>query len=532
MVVSRLFGREWDLTPVATHPLLLERASGILLHPTSLPGRFGVGTLGADARRFADMLAVAHQRIWQVLPLGPTGFGDSPYQCLSAFAGNPLLIDLDTLVDMGLLDGADLAQVPEFPRDTVDFGAALYYKRRLLTRVADTFARRASPAIRDASDAFCDAHASWLDDFALYAAVKQAHDQRAWVEWEPAIAAREPAALDTWRRRLAPEVHAAKLAQFLFFEQWHALRAYCRARGVAIMGDAPIFVAHDSADVWTSREQFQLGPDGRPAVVAGVPPDYFSATGQLWGNPLYRWDVMAADGYRWWIARLQATFDLFDLVRLDHFRGFEAYWEIPGGATTAIDGRWVTGPGAALFDAVRGALGDLPIIAENLGVITPEVEALRHRFGFPGMAILQFAFGTDPQAPTFRPHNLARDVVAFTGTHDNDTIVGWWTATDTGHSTRTPDDVARERQYAQRYLGAEGQDIHWAFIRAALASVAKLTIFPLQDVLGVGSEGRMNVPARPTGNWRWRCRWELATEPAMRRLADLTEIYDRVPAAR
>lgn len=513
-----------------THPLLLERTAGILLHPTSLPGPHGIGALGRDARRFVDCLSAMHQRVWQVLPLGPTGYGDSPYQCLSAFAGNPLLVDLDLLVEEGLLGREDFDPATVFPEDEVDFGAVVASKTRALTRAGESFGHRASPTIRAAYDDFCRQQVDWLDDFALFAAAKAAHDGRAWVEWEPGIAAREPEALARWRASLAAEVETARVVQFLFHHQWASLRAYCRARGVRLMGDVPIFVAHDSADVWVHRELFQLEPDGRPSAVAGVPPDYFSRTGQLWGNPLYRWDVMQRDGYRWWVERMRSALSLVDLVRLDHFRGFEAHWEVPANATTAMDGRWVRGPGAPLFDALVAALGELPVVAENLGVITPEVEALRQRFGFPGMAILQFAFGTDPQAPTFRPHAYTRDRVAFTGTHDNDTIVGWWTSDDAGHSTRSTDDVARERDLARRYLGVDREAVHWAFVRGVLASVANLAIVPLQDVMGVGSEGRMNVPARPTGNWRWRFSWPMLTADDQQRLADLAVLYDRSPA--
>ena len=505
------------------------RASGILLHPTSLPGQRGIGTLGVEARRFVDFLAAAGQRVWQVLPLSPTGYGDSPYQALSAFAGNPLLVDLDQLVEDGLLPRTELATAPAFPGDRVDFERVIPFARGALARAFDLLGS-APAAERGAFETFCHGHRAWLDDFALFAALKDAHEGVAWVAWDPAVARRESAALRAWTARLAREIEATKFVQFLFFRQWAALRDYAHGRGVRLMGDVPIFVAHDSADVWARPDLFDLGPDGHPGVVAGVPPDYFSATGQLWGNPLYRWDLIAAEGYRWWIERFRATFSLLDLVRLDHFRGFEAYWEIPWPAETAMHGRWVKGPGEALFEAVRDALGELPIVAENLGVITPEVEALRTRFGFPGMAILQFAFGTDPQAPTFRPHAYARDRVVYTGTHDNDTALGWWTGKGAGDSTRTADDVAREHEFARRYLGTDGAEMHWVLIRAVLASVADLAMVPLQDLLGLGSEARMNVPGKATGNWRWRCRPGVLDHRLAARLRELTTLYDRTAA--
>jgi 4-alpha-glucanotransferase len=505
------------------------RASGILLHPTSLPGQRGIGTLGVEARRFVDFLAAAGQHVWQVLPLSPTGYGDSPYQALSAFAGNPLLVDFDQLVEDGLLARADLGTAPAFPGDRVDFERVIPFVRGALARAFDRLGS-APAAERAAFETFCHGHRAWLDDFALFAALKDAHGGVAWVAWDPAVARREPGALRGWTARLAREIEAAKFVQFLFFRQWAALRDYAHGRGVRLMGDVPIFVAHDSADVWARPDLFDLQPDGHPGVVAGVPPDYFSATGQLWGNPLYRWNVMADAGYRWWIERFRAVFSLVDLARLDHFRGFEACWEVPWPAETAMQGRWVKGPGAALFEAVRDALGELPIVAENLGVITPEVEALRTRFGFPGMAILQFAFGTDPQAPTFRPHAYTRDRVVYTGTHDNDTTIGWWTGAGAGDSTRTADDIVREHDFARRYLGTDGSAMHWVLIRAVLASVADLVMVPAQDLLGLGSEARMNVPGKATGNWRWRCGFGLLDDRLAARLRELTVLYERAAA--
>ena len=404
------------------------RSSGVLLHPTSLPGRFGIGDLGPAAFEFIDQLASAGQRIWQVLPLGPTGYGDSPYQSFSAFAGNPLLVSIDLLQADGWLDEADLGVAAQFVAGRVDYEAVIAHRRTLWPRLLERL-DAGSPDMRRRFEHFCDAEARWLDDFGLFMALKDAHDQVAWSEWESEISAREPAAIARWSTRLEKEIRQHKLAQFLFFDQWARLRAHCQQRSLQILGDLPIFVAHDSADVWARRELFRLDADGRPSVVAGVPPDYFSATGQLWGNPHYDWDRIARSDFAWWIDRVRALLTLVDRIRFDHFRGFVASWEVPSGATTAIDGEWRPGPGAALFEAMQRALGlePLPFVAENLGVITPEVEALRNRFGFPGMAILQFAFGTDPQAPDFRPHNYPRNLAVYTGTHDNDTTAGWWT---------------------------------------------------------------------------------------------------------
>jgi 4-alpha-glucanotransferase len=503
------------------------RKSGILLHPTSLPGRFGIGDLGKEAHGFVDFLAGAGQRLWQVLPLGPTGFGDSPYQSFSAFAGNPLLISLERLVEDGLLERDEL-KPPAFAADAVDYGAVIAFKLPLLERAFHRFKERASPSARRPFSAFCRREGGWLDDYALFAALKEAHGGAAWHEWEEEIALRRPEALARARERMAAPIEARRFVQYQFFRQWAALKRHAARAGVEIMGDVPIFVALDSADVWAHPELFQLDENGKPTVVAGVPPDYFSETGQLWGNPLYRWDAMAKTGYRWWIDRLRATLAVVDVVRLDHFRGFEAYWEVPAGEETAVNGRWVKGPGDGLFEALRTALGRLPIVAENLGVITPEVEALRERFGLPGMAVLQFAFGGGDPDSDFLPHNYTRDRVVYTGTHDNDTTIGWWTS-GAGDTTRTDEDAERERTFAKKYLATDGWEIHWALIRAALASVADLAIVPLQDVLGQGSEARMNLPARAEGNWRWRFTAGALTPQIGDRLRDLTGIYGRAP---
>jgi 4-alpha-glucanotransferase len=491
-----------------THSIIFPRASGVLLHPTSLPGPNGIGELGAEADRFIDFLAASGLKIWQMLPVGPTGYGDSPYQCFSAFAGNPLLID------------AGSAGEP-LPTDSVHFEEVIPRKRALLQAAVNAFV----PDER--YHAFVEANADWLEDYALFMALKGVHHGVSWTGWAHGAAMREPAALESWRDKLKIEMQRVQIEQFLFFSQFHRLRDACARRGIQLMGDLPIYVAHDSADVWANRDIFKLDAHGKPLVQAGVPPDYFSATGQLWGNPIYRWDVLASRGYDWWIRRMRAALGLFDIVRLDHFRGFEAYWEVPGNAATAELGRWVAGPGDALFAAMSAALGPLPIVAENLGLITPAVEALRERLGFPGMSILQFAFGSDGQAHDFKPHNFPKERVVYTGTHDNDTTVGWWSSTGTGDSTRSQTQVAKEKAYAMRYLASDGMEIHWTLIRAALASVANTVLVPMQDILGLGSEARMNLPGRESGNWRFRFLWDQVTPEITRRLRALVETYER-----
>ena len=503
------------------------RSSGILLHPTSLPGPYGIGELGAEAHRFADFLKDAGQRIWQLLPLGPTGYGDSPYQCFSAFAGNPMLISLDTLVKRGYLSREDLDPHPAFPRDKVDFGPLIEWKTPLLRKASQGFNRTATSADRHDFEQFCERHSSWLEEFALFMALKEVHNNIMWTLWEPELALRDPVALDKARQDLQQQIACNKFIQFEFARQWSELKAHCERNGIRVMGDVPIYVAQDSSDVWAAPGMFDLEADGKPRVIAGVPPDYFSSTGQCWGNPIYLWEVHAKTGFQWWIARFRRAFEMLNMIRLDHFRGFEAYYEIPGTATTAVNGQWVKGPGVALFEAVEAALGNLPILAENLGVITAEVESLRNRFGFPGMAILQFAFGKDPQAPDFKPHNYPSHRVAYTGTHDNDTVVGWWTSTGAADSTRTAEDVEEEMEFARRYLNTDGSEIHWAMIRTLMASVADTAIFPLQDVLGVGSEGRMNLPGTSSGNWHWRYRSEDLTIGIGARLRLLAQTYDR-----
>ena len=504
------------------------RANGILLHFTSLPGRHGIGDFGASAYEFADFLSDAGQHLWQVLPLNPTGYGDSPYQCFSAFAGNPLLLSLDRLQDQGVLRAADLAETPRFPEDFVDYGRCIEFKMTALRRAGQCFFADSSGEDRAAFNLFCENESSWLNDYALFMACKDAHRGIAWTSWDPGIRRRDPQAISEWSTKLEPQIKAYKYWQFEFFQQWKRLKSYCEQKKIRFMGDMPIYVANDSADVWAHRDLFHLDDDGRATVVSGVPPDYFSATGQLWGNPIYRWDLLAATSYKWWIERFRASFSLFDIVRLDHFRGFEAYWEVPASETTAVHGRWVKGPGEDFLRALQDAFGPLPIIAENLGVITPAVEQLRQQFGLPGMAILQFAFGNDPQGPSFRPHNYSRDLVAYTGGHDNDTTVGWWNSSGVGDSIRLPEDVRREHEFASAYLNLkDDSEINWVMIRTLLASVADMAVVPLQDVLGLGSSARMNLPGTVSGNWKWRYRPGALNGELSAKLRSLVNLYDR-----
>jgi 4-alpha-glucanotransferase len=502
------------------------RASGILLHPTSLPGPFGIGDLGPEAYRFVKFLSASAQSLWQILPLGPTGYGDSPYACYSAFAGNTLLISPERLVDDGLLSESELADYLIDSPDRIDFGKVHERKDALTELAYQNFKRTPSPELRESFIAFNRREARWLDDYALFRALKDANDGVAWTDWEPVLVKRTTEALAAARTELADQVEAHKFYQFLFFRQWYALKGHCNGLGISIVGDLPIFVAPDSADVWTNPDQFQLRESGVPLVVAGVPPDYFSSTGQLWGNPLYNWKRMLADGFDWWIERIRATFSQVDIARVDHFRGFAASWEIPGGDETAERGRWAPVPGRELFHAIRQKLGQLPVIAEDLGVITPDVVALREEFGFPGMRILQFGFGGDPKNSDL-PHNYLRNVAAYTGTHDNDTTVGWFESVAGEGSTRTDAQIKRERAFCLKYLNSTGEEIHWDFIRAVLASVANTAIVPMQDLLGLGGDARMNLPNTTSGNWNWRYKRELLTDTIALRLKNLTELYGR-----
>jgi len=497
------------------------RRSGILLHPTSLPGRFGIGDLGDAAYRFVDFLTASGQSYWQVLPLSPTGYADSPYQTLSAFAGNPMLISPEKLVENGHLSPSDLEDVPAFPTDLVDFGPVIQYKTGLLDRAFASCQAGAPPAQRTAFERFCDAQASWLDDLALFMALKETHALRPWHEWEPELVTREPEALDRWRASLADQIERQKHRQWVFFEQWLAVKRHANERGIRIVGDIPIFVSLDSADVWANPHLFHFDEELRPTAVSGVPPDYFSETGQLWGHPLYRWDVMAQEGYTWWIDRFRMAFTQADVTRIDHFRGFFNYWEVPAGAETATHGRWLYGPGADLFHAVTAALGNVAIIAEDLGDFDAEsragVDALQTEFGYPGMKVLQFAFSGGPDSP-FLPHQFIRDCIVYTGTHDNDTTAGWYRASST----------EAERDYARKYLGSDGSDIAWDMIRLAWSSIANTAITTTQDLLSLGHEFRMNTPGtvgRP--NWCWRLLPGALSDEIAARLLELTAVYGR-----
>ena len=488
------------------------RTSGILLHPTSLPSPFGIGDFGPEAYKFVDFLAEAGQSLWQVLPLGPTGYGDSPYASYSAFAGNTLLISPERLVDEGLLDHADLEETPVGP---VDYGYVHEFKAELLNRAYERFRTTDQANLRSEFEAFVQQQSGWLDDYARFRSIKDEHGGIAWTEWDPSVV--PPPS----------QVEAYQFSQFLFFRQWSALRRYCHDRGIKIIGDFPIFVAHDSADVWVNPEQFKLDSKGKPFVVAGVPPDYFSATGQFWGNPLYNWKLMQADGFKWWIQRVRSIFAMVDIARVDHFRGFVACWEIPGDDKTAENGKWVETPGRELFNSIRQALGPLPIIAEDLGVITADVNALRDELGFPGMRVLQFAFGGGPKTSVDLPHNYIRNVVAYTGTHDNNTTVGWFNSVAGEGSIRTAKEIAEHRQFCLDYLNTTGEEIHWDFIRTVWASVADRAMAPLQDVLGLGSEARMNLPNSDQGNWSWRYHPGALARDLATKLLELTRLYGR-----
>jgi 4-alpha-glucanotransferase len=480
------------------HNPLTERRAGVLLHPTSLPGESGHGELGRQALRFVDFLATCGFTVWQTLPLGPTHADGSPYQCLSVHAGNAELICLRDLVKRGWLDEA---------------GGNVHAS---LARAWDGFGRLASKAERRAWADFRETHDAWLLDYARYQTIRNLQQGASWYEWPAGLRDRETGELARLDRDCASAIEQVCFEQFIFFEQWHALRDYARRRGVLLFGDIPIYVAHDSADVWTGREYFSIDDAGQPDVVAGVPPDYFSATGQRWGNPLYRWDRMAEDGYRWWIERFRSQLDMFDIVRLDHFRGFEKYWEIPADSETAVEGVWRAGPGAGLFEALTEEFGPLPLVAEDLGSITPEVDALRDRFGMPGMKIMQFAFEGGPENP-YLPQHHTENAVVYTGTHDNETTLGWFEALD-----------EKQKKTVYSMLGNPQADMPWALIEAALASSARLAILPMQDVLALGGEHRMNTPGTMLGNWSWQFDWGLVPEGLAARMHDMLQRHDRL----
>ena len=491
------------------------RSSGILLHPTSLSGAYGIGDIGPQAHRWVEFLADVGCGLWQVLPLGPTGFGDSPYQCFSAFAGNPYLVSPDELIEEGILSHDEIADRPDFPEENVDYGAIIPWKLDILDKAYAHFLQDASSKLVKAHQRFREEQAHWLEDFALFMALKESHGGGSWVEWPAALRQRDTHALERAREDHADLIKRQVFRQFVFFRQWGKLRAHAHKRGIRIIGDVPIFVAHDSAEVWARPELFNLDSDGNPTVVAGVPPDYFSETGQLWGNPLYRWEVHAANKYAWWIDRFRAVLQLVDIVRLDHFRGFAGYWEVPAEEETAVNGRWMPGPGKHFFRILQEALGELPIIAEDLGVITPDVADMRDYFDLPGMIILQFAFYGDPEEP-FLPHNHLKNRVVYTGTHDNDTTFGWFNRVSES-----------ERDFCRRYLGRDGQGIAWDMIRAAWSSVGVFALAPLQDFLGLGNEARMNYPGNPRGNWSWRMSKDAINQGLKGRLKEFNHLYQR-----
>jgi 4-alpha-glucanotransferase len=487
-----------------------------LLHPTSLPSRGGVGDFGPAAYRFVDFLASAKQGVWQVLPLGPLGYGNSPYSATSAFAGNPLLISLERLAEHGWVERSKLDALGTLS-GAVEYDRVFAQKMPLLFHAGRNFLRSASGEALRRFEAFCNETAWWLDDFVLFDALRSRYRLETWYRWPQDLAHRDPAALAQAREELADDLRIRSVLQFAFYEQWHALRRYCAERSIRVVGDVAIFVNHDSADVWTNREIFRLNDNLEPEVVAGVPPDFFSKTGQRWGNPLYRWDVMKQRGYEWWIRRLRWATQTCDYIRLDHFRGFDQFWEIPASDPTAVNGRWVDGPRDDLFIKLREALGGLPFFAEDLGYITPEVHALRDRLQIPGMAVLQFGFG-DEGAHMYLPHRAGGKVM-YTGTHDNDTVLGWWRSAAADH----------EKRNAESYVGRCEDGIHWAFIRAAQCSPANLSIIPLQDALGLGSEARMNTPSVDGGNWRWRYEDSQLRREIAAKLAHLAEVSDRLP---
>jgi len=498
----------------------LKRSCGLILHPTSLPGPFGIGSLGKQAFQFIEFLRSSGQSYWQVLPLGPAGCGNSPYQSPSSFAGNPLLIDPLKLVERGFLPGAVLDEIPAFPAGRVHYNRAAEFKMALLEKSFLHFRSEDGVEKRQAFAGFCSRQADWLDDFALFTALRGHYHGRnlsMWQQWPEDIARHKTAAVKKWQHKLADRVEENKFRQFLFFSQWDELKKAAACKNITIIGDIPIFTALDSADVWANRELFDLNREGYPNNVSGVPPDYFSPTGQLWGNPLYNWPQHRKNGYSWWQARIAQALRFFDIVRIDHFRGFESCWQVAAGSETAVEGKWLKGPGAELFNSLQKDLGKLPVIAEDLGVITPEVEELRESLGFPGMKVLQFAFGGGQWGKSiYLPHNYSPNCVVYTGTHDNDTLCGWYHA--------APEET---RNHVRHYLGVDGNDIAWDLIRLAYSSVAGLAMTTPQDLLKLGNEARFNLPGTPSGNWEWRLTAGMLTQDIAGRLSALAELYGR-----
>ncbi len=499
----------------------MDRSAGVLLHPTSLPSRHGIGDIGPGAHDYVRWLSEAGAKWWQILPLCPPGPGFSPYSAVSTFAGSPWLVSPEALVEDDLLSAADIDSPPEFPEGPLDIGRTSAWKTSLLRLSWERFRSGSGHQLREAFETFKEQDGWWLDDFGLFAALKDHHQGKSWLDWSQPLVRREPEALQEAGKALKDEIGFHQFCQFLFFRQWSRLKAVAVEHGVSILGDVPIFVALDSADVWAHPELFLLDENRRPTVVAGVPPDYFSETGQLWGNPLYDWERHAEDEYAWWIARTLHTLDLVDAVRLDHFRGFTAFWEVSASETTAVVGRWVPGPGRALFDALQGAIGSLPMVAEDLGEITPDVLELRRNLGLPGMAVLHFAFGPEPRS-TFIPYQLQKDMVIYTGTHDNNTTVGWY----------TEDATDEERDLVRRYTASDGSDISWQLIRLAMASVADVAIIPHQDLVGLGADSRMNTPGVAEGNWTFRLSQTMLDPSIAARFRNLVETFGRARADR
>jgi 4-alpha-glucanotransferase len=497
------------------------RASGVLLHLTSLPGRFGVGDLGGEARKFIDFLAAGGQTYWQVLPLNPTDYGDSPYQCFSTFAGNTLLIAPEKLEAEGFLSAGELSEIPDFPQGTADYGGAIGLKSALLRKAFERFRVSKKEELRLSFDAFCGENSNWLNDYALFQALRNANDLKPWNEWDKSLARRDEEALNSARHELEEEIYAQKFYQFLFFKQWNELRAFAGDKGIKFIGDVPIYVSHNSADVWCNRNLFKLNEDGSSAFVAGVPPDAFSGTGQLWGNPVYDWDEMRKENFAWWVERIRFTLKTVDITRIDHFRGFYSYWEVPGENKTAERGEWIEVPGYELFHTLKDKLGELPFIVEDLGYMTPEIYKMRDDLGYPGMRILQFAFGGDAKHNDL-PHNYIRNCAAYTGTHDNETASGWYRA-----QSDKEGNLSKYGEYCLKYLNSTGEEIHWDMIRALLASVADTAIVPAQDLLGAGNEARMNLPATADGNWKWRLKPSELSDEISKRLKEMTETYGR-----
>jgi 4-alpha-glucanotransferase len=493
-----------------------KRSSGVLLHPTCLPGPYGIGDIGSAAHRWVDFLSSSGCGLWQILPLGPTGYGDSPYQCFSSFAGNPFLISPDALLSDDLLHPDDLYDRPAFPNDHVDFGKIIPWKLGLLDRSFIRFQHSQSARLMKEMEEFRVKQSVWLDDFALFMALKEIHGGQPWHTWEEPLRNRRADALIQVHKNFDVAIQRQIYRQFIFFRQWSQLLTHAHEKHIQIIGDIPIFVAHDSADVWSNPQLFHLDKSGKPTFVAGVPPDYFAPTGQLWGNPLYRWEIHARDGYTWWVERIKATLALVDIIRIDHFRGFAGYWEVPGNAKTAEVGRWVPGPGKDFFQRILDTLGDLPIIAEDLGVITPDVEDMRDSFDLPGMRILQFGFDSTPADP-FLPHNYPVNCIVYTGTHDNDTALGWY--------NRVPD---KDKNFYRSYMNRDGSDFSWDLIRGVWSSVAIFGLAPMQDFLNLGNEARMNYPGNPSGNWTWRMPKDAESLELQEKIRKLNYLYSRL----